>query len=451
MQQKQQIITARWLITPHETGVTVIQHAALLIERLDQGGRILNVGKADAVIQALESTNAPHVRIDLGDSIIAPGLINAHTHAAMTLLRGAADDMPLADWLQKRIWPMEGTLVDASFVSVGTQLAAAEMLLGGTTTCADMYFYPTAAANAFLSIGVRAQLAVPVIEFPSRYAADADAYIAAGLAARDEFLAEPTLSFALGPHAPYTVSDATWQRVNAYAAELGMIVHTHLQETAQELSDAVAKDSLRPTQRLQKLGTLGPDFVAVHAVHLNDGDIELLAKNNASVVHCPSSNLKLASGIAPVSAMMKAGINVALGTDGAASNNRLDMFEEMRLAALLAKVQTSDASAMSAAQALTAATLSGARALGLSDITGSLEIGKAADIIAISTNRPAMNPLYDPISHFVYVASRDDVTDVWVNGVHRVAQRTLAPNAERALAQSHDTVMAIAERVRALR
>ncbi len=448
MIQSVQLITADWLITATDSGVHVIQQAAI---NIGADGTIVALGTETSVRSSLDQSGVAYTLIELGASIVAPGLINAHTHAAMCLLRGAADDMPLMDWLQKRIWPMEGALVDEHFVTIGTQIAAAEMLMGGTTTCADQYFYSSAAAKAFLSIGMRAQLALPVIDFPSRYAADADGYLAVGLAARDELKGESLLSFALGPHAPYTVSDASWQRVNAYAAELGMITHTHLQETAQEITDAVAKDGLRPTQRLRKLGTLGPDFVAAHGVHLNDGDIELLAKNNASVVHCPSSNLKLASGIAPVVAMMKAGVNVALGTDGAASNNRLDMFEEMRLAALLAKVQSNDASAMNAAQAFVAATLNGARALGLSDVTGSLQVGKAADIIAISLARPAMNPMYDPVSHFVYVASRDDVTDVWVNGYHRVTNRALHANAERALAQSRDSAMAIAERVRAMR
>jgi 5-methylthioadenosine/S-adenosylhomocysteine deaminase len=448
MIKSEQLITADWLITATESGVQITQQAAI---HIGADGTVIAVGADTVVRSALDNTGVPYTLIELGSSILAPGLINAHTHAAMTLLRGAADDMPLMDWLQKRIWPMEGALVDEHFVTIGTQIAAAEMLMGGTTTCTDMYFYSSAAAKSFLSIGMRAQLALPVIDFPSRYAADADGYLAVGLAARDELKGEALLTFALGPHAPYTVSDVSWQRVNAYAAELGMITHTHLQETAQEVVDAVAKDSLRPAQRLQKLGTLGPDFVAAHGVHLNNSDIELLAKNNASVVHCPSSNLKLASGIAPVVAMMKAGINVALGTDGAASNNRLDMFEEMRLAALLAKVQSNDASAMNAVQAFTAATLNGARALGLSDVTGSLEVGKAADIIAISLNRPAMSPIYDPVSHFVYVASRDDVTNVWVNGYHRVVNRALHANAERVLAQSHDSAMAIATRVRAMR
>jgi 5-methylthioadenosine/S-adenosylhomocysteine deaminase len=448
MTQSAQLITADWLITPTDTGVQTIAHAAV---HVDANGTIVAVGTIKELRTAIDQSGAPYSLIELGASILAPGLINAHTHAAMTLMRGAADDLPLADWLQKRIWPMEGALVDESFVTVGTQLAAAEMLLGGTTTCADQYFYPRSAANAFLAMGIRAHLAMPVIDFPTRYAADPDAYLSMGLAVRDEFKEEALLTFALGPHAPYTVSDATFSKINAFAAELGMLVHTHLQETAQEVTDAMVKDGMRPTQRLQNNGTLGPDFVGAHGVHLNEDDMALLAKNNASIVHCPSSNLKLASGIAPVTAMLKAGINVALGTDGAASNNRLDMFEEMRLAALLAKVQANDATAVNAAQAFRAATAGGAWALGLSDVTGSIDIGKAADLLAVSIARVGMTPVIDPVSHLVYAATRDDVTDVWVNGNRRVTNRLLAANADRTLTDSRHLVTAFAERVRAMR
>jgi 5-methylthioadenosine/S-adenosylhomocysteine deaminase len=448
MQNPSQLITADWLITSTQDGVQTIPDAAI---HVSAEGTIAAVGSARELRTMLDAANTPYVVVALGASILAPGLVNAHCHAAMSLLRGAADDLALADWLQTRIWPMEGALVDESFVSVGTQLAAAEMLLGGTTTCADQYFYPKSAAKAFLAMGMRAQLAMPVIDFPTRYAADADAYIATALAVRDELQDEPLLTFAFGPHAPYTVSDATFARINAYAAELGMIVHTHLQETAQEVLDALAKDNLRPTQRLQNNGTLGPDFVAAHGVHLDAADIALLAKNNASVVHCPSSNLKLASGIAPVTAMLQAGVNVALGTDGAASNNRLDVFEEMRLAALLAKVQSNDATAVTAAQAFHAATAGGVHALGLREVTGAIEVGKAADLIAISTSRVGMTPMYDPVSHFVYAACRDDVTDVWVNGDRRVNNRTLAANAQRTLDDSRHLVNAFAQRVRALK
>ena len=438
------LITARYLITATDAGVTTMEDAGIVVDPM---GLITAVDRADVLI----GKGGFATRIDLPDHILAPGLVNAHCHAAMTLLRGAADDLPLQCWLTERIWPMEGALVDEHFVRVGTQLAAVEMLLGGTTTCVDMYFYSRAAAQSFLSVGQRAVLALPVIDFPTRYAADVDAYISIGLQARDEFVGEPLLSFALAPHAPYTAADTTFQKVLAYANELGIPVHTHLQETAQEVSDALARSGVRPTARLARLGVLSPDFFAAHGVHLDATDIATLAQHGASVVHCPSSNLKLASGLAPIAALLKAGVNVGLGTDGAASNNRLDMFEEMRIAALIGKVQANDAAAVNASQAFTMATLGGARAAGISQTTGSLEIGKAADLIAVSLQAPGLQPMFDPVSHFVYVASRADVTHVWVAGKALVTERT--PNAvlSQAMAELRLEILPFVERVNALR
>ena len=438
------LITARYLITATDAGVTTLADAGIVVDAM---GLITAVDRADVLI----GKGGFATRIDLPDHILAPGLVNAHCHAAMTLLRGAADDLPLQRWLTERIWPMEGALIDEHFVRVGTQLAAVEMLLGGTTTCVDMYFYSKAAAHSFLSLGQRAVLALPVIDFPTRYAADVDAYISIGLQARDEFSGEPLLSFALAPHAPYTAADTTFQKVLAYANELGIPVHTHLQETLQEVSDALALSGERPTARLARLGVLSPDFFAAHGVHLDATDIATLARHGASVVHCPSSNLKLASGLAPIAALLKAGINVGLGTDGAASNNRLDMFEEMRIAALIGKVQANDAAAVNASQAFTMATLGGARAAGISQTTGSLEIGKAADLIAVSLQAPGLQPMFDPVSHFVYVASRADVTHVWVAGKALVTERT--PNAvlSQAMAELRLEILPFVERVNALR
>ena len=438
------LFTARYLITATHAGVTTIENAAV---RVDDTGTIIEVGPATQL--ATHAADSTH--IDLPDHILAPGLVNAHCHAAMSLMRGAADDLPLQRWLSERIWPMEGALVDEHFVRVGTQLAALEMLLGGTTTCADMYFYSRAAAQSFLSVGQRAVLALPVIDFPTRYASDVDAYITTGLQVRDEFADEPLLSFALAPHAPYTASDSTFQRVLAFANELGIPVHTHLQETAQEIADSLSQFGERPTARLARLGVLGPDFFAAHGVHLDASDIATLARHGASVVHCPSSNLKLASGLAPVAALLHAGVNVGLGTDGAASNNRLDMFEEMRLAALIAKVQANDASAVTAAQAFSMATLGGARAVGLADVTGSIECGKVADLIAVSLAAPGMQPMFDPISHFVYAASRGDVAHVWVGGQARVAQGQLVGQGAQAMAQLQPQVAALRERISAVR
>ena len=446
------LITARWLVTPKaESTAATVEVLANGGIAIDDAGIIVAVGPTDELVANVRVEQ----RLSLPDHILAPGLVNAHCHSAMTLLRGAADDLPLDRWLKERIWPMEAELLDEQFVSVGSRLAALEMLQGGTTTCADMYFYSQAAAEAYLSVGQRAVLALPVIDFPTRYAADVDGYISLGLAARDRFVDEPLLSLYLAPHAPYTASDNTFQRVLSFAEELGIGIHTHLHETAGEVGGAVAQFGERPVARLARLGVLGPGFFAAHCVHLNTADIETLARHGASAVHCPSSNLKLASGIAPVADLLAAGINVGLGTDGAASNNRLDMFEEMRLAALIGKVARGDASSINAAQAFTMATLGGARAIGLGEHVGSIEVGKSADLIAVGLSSPAMTPIFDPVSHLVYAASRADVTDVWVGGKRRVADGKLttaaSSSAAAAMAELAPQISAIAERVGALR
>ena len=446
------LITARWLVTPKaESTAATVEVLANGGIAIDDAGIIVAVGPTDELVANVRVEQ----RLSLPDHILAPGLVNAHCHSAMTLLRGAADDLPLDRWLKERIWPMEAELLDEQFVSVGSRLAALEMLQGGTTTCADMYFYSQAAAEAYLSVGQRAVLALPVIDFPTRYAADVDGYISLGLAARDRFVDEPLLSFCLAPHAPYTASDNTFQRVLSFAEELGIGIHTHLHETAGEVGGAVAQFGERPVARLARLGVLGPGFFAAHCVHFSSADIDALARHGASAVHCPSSNLKLASGIAPVADLLAAGVNVGLGTDGAASNNRLDMFEEMRLAALIGKVARGDASAVNAAQAFAMATLGGARAIGLGERVGSIEVGKSADLIAVGLSSPAMTPIFDPVSHLVYAASRADVTDVWVGGKRRVSEGKLttaaSSSAAAAMAELAPQISAIAERVGALR
>jgi 5-methylthioadenosine/S-adenosylhomocysteine deaminase len=338
-------------------------------------------------------------------------------------LRGLADDLPLMEWLQQHIWPAEAKHVSAQFVHDGSLLACAEMLRGGVTCFNDMYFYPEAAAAAAREVGMRAALGLIAIEFPTAYARDPDDYIAKGLAMRDSHRDDPLLSFCMAPHAPYTVNDKTFERIVTIAEELDMPIHLHLHETDGEIATSLSQHGVRPLERMRRLGVLGPRLIAVHAVHLEEHELDLLARHGASVAHCPSSNLKLASGIAPVAGMLKRNLNIGLGTDGAASNNRLDLFQEMRLAALLAKGASGDAQAMPAQAALTAATLGGARALGLDRNIGSIAPGKAADLAAVHFEPVDMAPCYDPLSHLVYAAGREHVSHVWVGGELRLENR----------------------------
>jgi 5-methylthioadenosine/S-adenosylhomocysteine deaminase len=344
----------------------------------------------------------------------------------MSLMRGLADDRALMDWLRNHIWPTEAQLVSPTFVRDGTLLACAEMLRSGITCFGDMYFFPEAAAEAALQAGMRAAIGMIVIEMPSPYAGDARDYLAKGLAMRDALRDEPLLSFCFAPHAPYTVSDATFERIATYAAQLDAPVHIHVHETEDEIRESIAAHGCRPVARLERLGLLGPGLIAVHGVHLEGIEIDLLAQHGCSVAHCPSSNLKLASGIAPIAAMLRKGLNVGLGTDGAASNNRLDVLTEMRTAALLAKGASGDPTVVPAHTALHMATLSGAKALGLERTIGSLVARKRADVVAIRLSDINVAPLYDPVSHLVYAAGREHVSHVWVNGRLRVDAGELA-------------------------
>jgi len=334
----------------------------------------------------------------------------------MTLLRGIADDLPLQTWLQDHIWPLEGDWVSEEFVRHGSQLAMAEMLRGGTTCFADMYFFPEAVAKAATQAGIRVQLASPVFDFPSAWGRDADDYISKATRLHDEYRNSQLVSLAFGPHAPYTVSDRPLERLVMLAEELDIPIHMHIHETAREVEDALRDSGRRPLQRLRDLDLPGPRLLAVHATCLNDEEVELLAGTGSHVVHCPQSNLKLASGFCEVQRLLDAGINVALGTDGAASNNDLDMFAEMQSAALLAKAVSGDASALPAHQALRMATINGARAMGLDERLGTLEPGKQADICAVHLDTVNAWPVYNPVSQLVYSTRADQVSDVWISG-----------------------------------
>ncbi len=409
-QQVNSIIEARWLF-PSVPSQILLEHQAVVISV----GKIIDIcpiEEATKKYQADETTA-------LSEHILMPGLINLHTHAAMSLMRGLADEVCLSDWLQDHIWPAEAQLVSPEFVYDGTVLAAAEMLSSGVTTFNDMYFYPDQTARASSKIGMRANIGLVVIEFPTQYANDADDYIKKGLYARDSARNHSLISFSFAPHAPYTVSDDTFIRVATLANQVNITMHTHLHETEAEIAESEKQFGLRPLSRLANMDLLGPNVTFAHGVHMNDVEMQMLAEYGCSIAHCPTSNLKLASGIAPISRYLQHDINIGLGTDGAASNNRLDIFTEMRLAALLAKGTSRDATTLPAYKALEMATINGARALGLDDKIGSIEVGKSADLTAVAFSDINMHPCFDPISHLVYVAGREQVSHVWVEGVLR--------------------------------
>ncbi len=408
------LIHARWLV-PVVPRAAVLERHAIAIT----GERIVDVLPSPEATQRYRAADT-HT---LDTHAVTPGLVNCHTHAAMALLRGIGDDLPLMRWLKERIWPLEAALVSADFVHDGTLLAALEMVRSGTTTCSDMYFYPEASLRALRRVGMRAVAGIIAIEFPTAYASDAEDYLRKGLATRDVFRNDPLVSFTLAPHAPYTVADLTLKRIAVLAEELDLPIHTHVHETDDEISESIAKHGCRPLQRLDRLGLVSERLIAVHAVQLNEHEIALLAQRGCSVAHCPASNLKLGSGFAPIAKLSAAGVNVAIGTDGAASNNRIDMLAELRLAALLAKGVAHDASVFGAPEALESATLGGARALGLDRSIGSIEVGKQADLVAFDLAAVQTQPMYDVVSQIVYAAGRDQVTDVWIAGAPVVHKR----------------------------
>ncbi len=412
MQNIDLIINARWVI-PVEPDNTVLDHHSMAV----RDGKIVNIlptAEAEKKYRAAEI-------VDLKSHALLPGFINTHTHAAMTLFRGLADDLPLMEWLEKHIWPAEAKWVGDEFVSDGVQLAMAEMLKSGTTCFNDMYFFAEDATHVAREARMRACMGMIVIDFPSSYAQSWDEYVENGLKLHDELRNSELISTAFAPHAPYSVADEPLKKICTLNNELNRPVHIHLHETEHEIEDALKATGKRPIERLRELDLVNPNLLAVHFTQATDEEIAMLAEAGASVVHCPESNLKLASGFCRVTDLLAAGVNVALGTDGAASNNDLDMLGELRSAALLAKGISGDATALPAHTALRLATLNGAMALGLENTTGSLKKGKAADMIAINLDSVSTQPVYDPISQIVYAASRDQVTDVWVAG-HRLVE-----------------------------
>lgn len=417
------LLSARWILPVEPRGVLLEQHAIAI-----HNGRIEAVLPID---EAEQRYQADHVQY-FDQHVLMPGLINMHGHAAMTLMRGLADDLPLMEWLQQHIWPAEQQWVGKEFVYDGTLHACAEMLRGGTTCFNDMYFFPEETVRAVEQAGMRACVGLIMIDFPTPWAQTPDEYLSKGIALHDQLRGNSLIRTAFAPHAPYTVSDEPLQRIATYAEELDIPVHMHVHETVHEVEESLNNTGERPLQRLEKLGLFNPHLLAVHMTQLNQEEIPRLAEAGVHVVHCPESNLKLASGFCPVQELAHAGVNLCLGTDGAASNNDLDMFSEMRSAALLAKAVAGDASALPAEEVLRMATINGARALGLEQEIGSLEAGKSADIIAVDLGSLESQPVYHPVSQLVYTAGREQVTDVWVAGRHLLKEReltTIDPNA----------------------
>tara|TARA_B100000795_G_C22755246_1_gene421209 strand:+ start:95 stop:1426 length:1332 start_codon:yes stop_codon:yes gene_type:complete len=410
------IISASWIFTSDIEG-QLLSDYSVVIEK----DKIIDLIPQSKVFDEYEANDI----YQLTDHILIPGLINTHTHAAMSLFKGFADDLPLQDWLNNHIWPAEKEFVNASFVKDGSILALSEMIRSGVTTFNDMYFFPDATAEAAKELGVRSNIGLVVLDFPTNYATDPEDYLFKGFEFRDKWRNEKLITTSIAPHAPYSVSDEALILINTYSEELGLSIHTHLHETQWEIDDSIDKYGITPIQRLNNLGIIGPSLVAAHCVYLNDQDINILAKNKVSIVYNPTSNMKLGSGIANVAKMIKKNLNVSLGTDSSASNNRLDIMEEMRLAALLIKGSTKLPELIPAKDAIKLATINGAKALGLDSIIGSIEKNKKADLVAIDLNTIENQPIYNPLTTLVYSSSRSDVSYVWIDGKLKLKDKKL--------------------------
>ncbi len=405
------VISSSWIFTANNDNQLLENHSVVI-----DGGLIVDIVESDSVFNIYQANEV----YQLTDQLLIPGLINAHSHLAMSLLKGFADDVELSIWLNNHIWPAEKNLVSPQFVRDGSRLAIAEMLKGGITTFNDMYFYPQATAEVSNEIGMRANIGLVVLDFPTEYASDAQDYLNKGLIFRDTWRDNPIITTSIAPHAPYSVSDESFSLVGTYANQLQMTIHTHLHETEAEITESLQKFSMTPIQRLDKLGILGPNVTAAHCVHLNDTDISILKKNQVNIIHNPSSNMKLGSGIANIKALYEKGINIGLGSDGSASNNRLDIITEIRSTLLLHKGKNQDAEFLKPLDAIKMATINAAKALGLDKKIGSIDIGKRADITVIDLNSIECQPCYDPLSTFVYSADKNSVSHVWVDGQIKV-------------------------------
>ena len=414
MSDNKQILSPKWLVPVVPRGM-ILENHSLVIE----GAKIAAICLRDEALKRYPDFE----EVRLEQHVLTPGFVNVHGHAAMTLLRGYADDKALMDWLNNFIWPAENQFVTHEFVYDGTALAVAEMIRGGTTAGIDTYFFPNASSSAYIDLGFRAQVSMPVIQFPTPWAAGEDEHIAKAVEVHSELAGQALITTALAPHAPYTVTDEGFEKIVVKADELGLPLHLHLHETATEVEDAVNANGERPIARMNRLGVIKPTLQAVHMTQLTMEEIDLLAQKGVSIAHCPDSNLKLGSGYCPVPQLQAAGVNVGIGTDGVASNNNLDMSAELRSAALLAKGISEDPTQVSAETALEMGTINGARLMGLEDKIGSLEVGKQADIIAIDLSDPLSQPVHHPVSQIVYSTTGEQVSHVWINGTPKLRQK----------------------------
>jgi 5-methylthioadenosine/S-adenosylhomocysteine deaminase len=410
------IISTSWIFTSDPENQLLSDYSVVI-----ENDKIIDLVPQSKVFDEYEADNT----YQLTDHILIPGLINTHTHAAMSLFKGFADDLPLQEWLNNHIWPAEKEFVNPSFVKDGSILGLSEMIKSGVTTFNDMYFFPDATAEAVKELGVRSNIGLVVLDFPTNYATDPEDYLLKGFEFRDKWRNEELITTSIAPHAPYSVSDEAFTLINTYSEELNINIHTHLHETQWEIEASIDKYGITPVQRLNNLGIIGPSLTAAHCVYLNDQDMGILAKNKVSIVHNPSSNMKLGSGIADVAKMLKQNLSVSLGTDSSASNNRLDIMEEMRLAALLIKGSTKSPESIPANEAIKMATINGAKALGLGSVIGSIEKNKKADLVAIDLSAIENQPIYNPISTLVYSSSRSDVSYVWIDGKIKLKEKSL--------------------------
>ncbi|ALN57168.1 TRZ/ATZ family hydrolase [Lysobacter yananisis] len=409
-------IEAGWVV-PVEPHAVVLEHHAVIVDK----GVIADV----LPIAQARQRYAPAQTVSRPESALIPGLVNAHTHNPMTLLRGIADDLPLMEWLQGHIWPVEAAVIGPQFVEDGIALSIAEMLRGGTTCANENYFFPDVQAAVYKRHGFRARVGLPVIDFPTAWAKTSDEYFDRAGEVHDLWRDDALVATAFAPHAPYTVSDANFERIRMLADQLDLPIHLHTHETAQEIADSIKQYGQRPLARLDRLGLVSDRLIAVHMTQLTDAEIELCAQRGVSVVHCPESNLKLASGFCPACKLHHAGVNLAIGTDGCASNNDLDMFGETRTAAILAKAVANDAKALDAFSALRAATLGGAKALGFDAKIGSIEVGKQADLVCVDLGQLETQPVHHVVSQLIYATGRHQVGDVWIAGKAKLRERVL--------------------------